>query len=40
MGTQSVSHDDTAPDYYGIGGLQNPNNVTTQGLMILEVENE
>lgn len=29
--------EDTAPDHYGIGGLQNPNNVTTQGLMILGI---
>jgi hypothetical protein len=27
--------EDTAPDYYGIGGLQNVNNVTTAGFMVL-----
>lgn len=33
---EEFSHDDDlAPDCYGIGGLQNPNNVTTAGFMIL-----
>ena len=36
---KDFSHgEDTAPDHYGIGGLQNPNNVTTAGMLILSVK--